>query len=577
MGRGDASPTASTPPVPSSVARARDEISLRCLQRHDAKIRKIICQASFVSVYALCPSTRKWDRAHIQGGLHVVERDVEKARSDRKKESKWRLFVLNQRDTGVLLEDIDETFEMEGEKNHLFYRVTCPTTGQQRIHAIWVYDDNQRLSVQRTLQQIIDACVTTRSPAVGAPSADIAPQTRAGVSDVSSGSNSAGVHLLALLRGAQPGGGNPGGAGAQKTGAGGPTHPTPSPTSGGRDGAACGERQAADASGPAPGQSIMSLLGIAPAAPCEGPSGPSPLLPLGSTASLMGPLRPGDTHLSGAEELEENKGKNTSLSILSLLKRPVAGAGGTETGVSFPGSVAQEKPHSRGGLSPRSPREREPFGVADAPAANPAGAVSLVDMLKRSAGDSRDAHRPAETVPVGGEGRAAQARGPVSSAGLLGPSGAGLLGVPAPGAPLLPSGRLVPVGDASSLASSSPLLAAPLQRPFVEASQPPLAALPAQGENPRRPPRAPAYPAAAAAVCGAREVSLSRPEDGEQLLVSRSMLAEALQRVLESDAFCTLLWQQLAVVEARSREPRGEQLGENAEAKRRYSREDVRG
>ncbi|KFG29269.1 hypothetical protein TGMAS_209112 [Toxoplasma gondii MAS] len=512
MGRGDASPSTNTPPVPSSVARARDEISLRCLQRHDARIRRIICQAAFVSVYALCPATRKWERAHIQGGLHVVERDAApSAPSAERRESRWRLFVLNQRDTGVLLEDIDEAFEMEGEKNHIFYRVTCPTTGQQRIHAIWVYDDKQRLSVQQTLQQIIDECAASRAP-LGAPSEDFAPQTRPPVAGVSSASNSAGVQLLALLRGAQ--------GGAQKLGTPGPTHPTQSPVSGSREG-----------SGPTAGQSLMSLLGVGPSASSES-SGASPLLP---ASSLLGSSRPTGEHTSLAGLEPEEARKNTSLSILSLLKRPAPAEAGSETGVSFPGGGDAERPPSRGGLSPRSPRERD----SAAEASSTAGTVSLVGMLKRS-----------------GENREAPGRSSVSGAGLL---GSGLLGAPAPaGPPLLPGGRAVP--DALA---SSPLLAAPL-RAFGDRA--PLASSLASQENAGGAFRAPAHPLAA--PCGA-EVT---PE-AHRVLVSRSMLTEALQRVLKSEAFSSLLWQELVAAEERERRrPRLEESGE-----RRFSREDARG
>ncbi|KEP62414.1 UNVERIFIED_CONTAM: hypothetical protein HHA_209108 [Hammondia hammondi] len=498
MGRGDASPSTSTPPVPSSVARARDEISLRCLQRHDARIRRIICQAAFVSVYALCPATRKWERAHIQGGLHVVERDA--VPSAERRESRWRLFVLNQRDTGVLLEDIDEAFEMEGEKNHIFYRVTCPTTGKQRIHAIWVYDDKQRLSVQQTLQQIIDACAASRAP-LGTPSEDVAPQTCPPVPGVASTSNSAGVQLLALLRGAQ--------GGAQKLGTPGPTRPTQSPVSGNRDG-----------SRPTAGQSIMSLLGVGPSASSES-TGASPLLP---TSSLLGSSRPTGEHASLAGSEPEEARKNTSLSILSLLKRPAPAEGGSETGVSFPGGSDAERPPSRGGLSPRSPRERD----SAAEACTSAGPVSLVGMLKRS-----------------GESREAPGRGSVSGAGLL---GSGLLGAPA-GSPLLPGGR----GHSDALASS-PLLAAP---PRAFGDRAPLASSRASQENAGGAFLAPPTHALAA-PCGA-EVAPEAP----RLVVSRSTLTEAVQRVLKSEAFSSLLWQELVAAEEHERRgPRLEESGE---------------
>ncbi|PHJ21799.1 mrna decapping enzyme, partial [Cystoisospora suis] len=210
------------PPVPTAIAKAREDISLRCLQRHDSAIRRIVCQAAFVSVYALSEDTKKWDRAHMQGGLHVVERDIScslleeeeeggrggeqekrgtseddeeeerrefkrkgregwqnnsSKRKDKKEDSssssfptssfssriRWRLFVLNQRDTDILVENLDESFEMEGEKNHIFYRVTDQHTGSQRIQAIWVYDDKQRLAVQQALQSIIDECKLRRN------------------------------------------------------------------------------------------------------------------------------------------------------------------------------------------------------------------------------------------------------------------------------------------------------------------------------------------------------------------------------------------------------------------------------
>ncbi|PFH31842.1 hypothetical protein BESB_023340 [Besnoitia besnoiti] len=644
MVRGHMSASGDTPPpVPSSVARARDEISLRCLQRHDAKIRKIICQASFVSVYALCRSTRKWDRAHMQGGLHVVEREVDaRPQTEAKRESRWRLFVLNQRDTGVLLEDLDESFEMEGEKNHIFYRVTCPVTGEQRIHAIWVYDDNQRLAVQRVLQDIIDSCASGagRAPAgedlLAAPGglprhgddpAAASVSSRATVaSSVSSagpplaappppptGSNSAGIHLLSLVRPQ---------VGAQKMG---PValHSVPQRNAAGqicafvcawRVNLSCGERDRGGAAaeggarggGPPLGgrekadrlfESVLAWGSVLHSehyvSSGHRACGRMPRAWRG-LRTACGACRPGAARrlrargLRGGREGEEmqkerSRDKNTSISILSLLRS----SGGSAPSGHGPGSLPPEteetgvplsgpggEGHKRE-LSPGFPRE----GNRDAsgwdkmpPSAGASDPPSLAGVLKRRpappqgpgvyprgpspAPFPRESHGPEKGFLEGGRGFSA----PVEP--LYAP-GVGPAGPPAmtPAGPLSASGLSLSTGDPSSLtsSSSSPLLAAPLHTSAPPPFGPP-------GPHPRlresRPLPMPTACAPSMGVCGAPE-GFQGPEGEEPcLLVSRSMLAEAMESVLHSEAFRDLLWRQLVLLEARerqhpSRDPQG--------------------
>eukprot|EP00923_Selenidium_pygospionis_P043032 GHVN01074160.1.p1 GENE.GHVN01074160.1~~GHVN01074160.1.p1 ORF type:complete len:1798 (-),score=384.12 GHVN01074160.1:2214-7607(-) len=97
---------------------------LQSLRKVDENIEDVIEKATFASVYKLDVQRKvEWDRHNCEGFLYVVKRKCPPTH---------RLIVLNQKNQDNLIEDITTHWEISGQENYIFYRISPGQSTSQR-------------------------------------------------------------------------------------------------------------------------------------------------------------------------------------------------------------------------------------------------------------------------------------------------------------------------------------------------------------------------------------------------------------------------------------------------------------
>jgi len=125
---------------------ARYQGMLQLLQQQDEEIEQIIGYSKFVVAYLLQQEGPNpgWRKANIEGPVYLVQRRVN---------PRCQLLVKNQFSTNDLLDTLHPEWELDCQKNYVFYKVEDPS---KRIRGLWFHDDNERMRLEQLLEQTLE-------------------------------------------------------------------------------------------------------------------------------------------------------------------------------------------------------------------------------------------------------------------------------------------------------------------------------------------------------------------------------------------------------------------------------------
>merc|ERR1719263_1539154 len=110
---------------------------LETLQQTDPNIDHVVVHSKFVVVYMLHQDEPSpgWRKANIEGPVYLVRR---------RSAPRWQLLVKNQFSTNDLLDNLHPDWELDCQKNCVFYKVEDPA---KRIRGLWFHDDQERTKI----------------------------------------------------------------------------------------------------------------------------------------------------------------------------------------------------------------------------------------------------------------------------------------------------------------------------------------------------------------------------------------------------------------------------------------------
>jgi len=119
---------------------------LESLQQTDFDIDHIVMYSKFVVAYLLQQDGPNpgWRKANIEGPVYLVRRRTT---------PKYQLLVKNQFSTNDLLDSLHPEWELDLQKNYIFYKVEDPS---KRIRGLWFHDDTERQKLEGALQKTLD-------------------------------------------------------------------------------------------------------------------------------------------------------------------------------------------------------------------------------------------------------------------------------------------------------------------------------------------------------------------------------------------------------------------------------------
>lgn len=125
---------------------ARHKGMLESLQQQDPGIDSVIVFSKFVVAYLLQQEGPNpgWRKASIEGPLYLVHRKVN---------PKYQLLVKNQFNTSDLLDNLHPEWELDCQKNYVFYKVE---DASKRIRGLWFHDDAERLKLEQALEKTLE-------------------------------------------------------------------------------------------------------------------------------------------------------------------------------------------------------------------------------------------------------------------------------------------------------------------------------------------------------------------------------------------------------------------------------------
>mmetsp|Transcript_41047 Transcript_41047/g.117993 ORF Transcript_41047/g.117993 Transcript_41047/m.117993 type:complete len:228 (-) Transcript_41047:212-895(-) len=169
----------------NNVDEARSRVMLENLQQSDPEIDKIIMYSKFVVAYLLQHDgpNAGWRKANIEGPVYIVRR---------LSSPRYQLLVKNQYSQSDLLDNLHPDWELDCQKNYIFYKVEDPS---KRIRGLWFYEDSDRMQVEQNMQRILEELrapppepqtepapiAKAPTPAPPAPSAATPPPTTSNV------------------------------------------------------------------------------------------------------------------------------------------------------------------------------------------------------------------------------------------------------------------------------------------------------------------------------------------------------------------------------------------------------------
>jgi len=130
----------------SSIEQPRFKGMLESLQLQDPEITQIIVYSKFVVAYLLQQDGPNpgWRKANIEGPVYIVRRRTA---------PRYQLMVKNQLHMNDLLDSLHPDWELDCQKNYVFYKVQDAT---KRIRGLWFHDDAERQKIESTLEKTLE-------------------------------------------------------------------------------------------------------------------------------------------------------------------------------------------------------------------------------------------------------------------------------------------------------------------------------------------------------------------------------------------------------------------------------------
>mmetsp|Transcript_75917 Transcript_75917/g.138880 ORF Transcript_75917/g.138880 Transcript_75917/m.138880 type:complete len:197 (+) Transcript_75917:78-668(+) len=143
------------------VEQARYNGMLDSLKQKDAQIDHIVVFSKFVVAYVLQQDGPKpgWQKANIEGSVYLVRR---------KSGPRYQLLVKNQASNNDLIDNLHADWELDCQKNYVFYKVEDPT---KRIRGLWFHDDAERQKLEAALEKTLGEIRTAPAEPQGEPQA----------------------------------------------------------------------------------------------------------------------------------------------------------------------------------------------------------------------------------------------------------------------------------------------------------------------------------------------------------------------------------------------------------------------
>mmetsp|Transcript_44358 Transcript_44358/g.71845 ORF Transcript_44358/g.71845 Transcript_44358/m.71845 type:complete len:226 (+) Transcript_44358:134-811(+) len=127
---------------PANIEQARMRGMFTSLQQQDPEITNIIAYSKFAVAYLLKQDGQSpgWRKANIEGPVYLVRR---------RSAPRFNLLVKNQFNTIDLIDSLHPDWELDCQKNYVFYKVEDP---HQQIRGLWFHEDSERLKIQASLE-----------------------------------------------------------------------------------------------------------------------------------------------------------------------------------------------------------------------------------------------------------------------------------------------------------------------------------------------------------------------------------------------------------------------------------------
>eukprot|EP01055_Gregarina_sp_Pseudo9_P000077 Gregarina_sp_Pseudo_9__76@NODE_1051_length_1929_cov_19_898413_g984_i0_p2_GENE_NODE_1051_length_1929_cov_19_898413_g984_i0NODE_1051_length_1929_cov_19_898413_g984_i0_p2_ORF_typecomplete_len186_score40_45DCP1/PF06058_13/5_7e27WH1/PF00568_23/0_0016Phyto_Pns9_10/PF05878_11/0_094_NODE_1051_length_1929_cov_19_898413_g984_i081638 len=139
--------------APAEAYSQNKQLGFHIIRAHDPDVANIIALTTFVSVYQFDDSTNTWHRANVEGFLFLIQR---------KTPPLYRLIVLNQKNQGNLVQDIDASWDLTNEINYIFFRKE-DSDGELVTRGLWFYEDEERIRMWGHLKRIVSQLKETRA------------------------------------------------------------------------------------------------------------------------------------------------------------------------------------------------------------------------------------------------------------------------------------------------------------------------------------------------------------------------------------------------------------------------------
>ncbi|CAK9049456.1 unnamed protein product [Durusdinium trenchii] len=132
---------------------------LEPLQQQDPAITQIVTYSKFVVAYLLQHdgASPGWRKANIEGPVYVVKRSTAPL---------YRIIVKNQFSTTDLIDDLHPEWELDCQKNYIFYKIEDPN---KQIRGLWFHNDAERVKVETMLEQTMEELRNKGSDSKAAP------------------------------------------------------------------------------------------------------------------------------------------------------------------------------------------------------------------------------------------------------------------------------------------------------------------------------------------------------------------------------------------------------------------------
>ena len=141
--RGQSPPAATTNFANQKAASQAATNSLNSLRRVDPSIVEILASATHATLYNF-GADQEWERADVEGPLFIAARNAH---------PRVRLVVLNRLSMTNMVEDVDETFELEVVDRYLIFRRSDDET---RIRGLWFHSLEEHARMGEILERLVD-------------------------------------------------------------------------------------------------------------------------------------------------------------------------------------------------------------------------------------------------------------------------------------------------------------------------------------------------------------------------------------------------------------------------------------